>query len=221
MNHHLTELSERSGPQLPLNHIQYLESLKAEGFEPKVIYDIGSCVLHWTHEAQKVWPRAKIILFDAFDRAQFLYKGFDYFIGVLGDVDDKIVKFYQNDQLPGGNSYYRETFMDGRFFPLDAYTEMTMHRLDTVVNKMEFPYPDLVKIDVQGSELDVIRGGQHVLSHATRMIVEMQHVQYNEGAPLVTDVLPCIESMGWKCDAKRFCEAQFDADYGFVRCTKV
>lgn len=217
MNHHLTTLSECSGPQLPSKHIQYLRSLKAGGFEPKVIYDIGSCVLHWTHEAQKIWPRANIILFDAFGPAQFLYKGYDYFIGVLGDTDGKIVKFYQNDQLPGGNSYYRETFMDGRFFPSDAYTEMTTHRLDTVVDRMGFPYPDLVKIDVQGSEMDVIRGGTRVLSHAKRMIVEMQHAQYNEGAPLVTDVLPYIESIGWKCDAKRFCEARYDADYGFAR----
>jgi FkbM family methyltransferase len=217
MNYHLTQLSERSGPQLPPKHIQYLQSLKAGGFEPNVIYDIGSCVLHWTHEAQKIWPQAKIILFDAFARVQFLYKGYEYFIGLLGDTDGKIVKFYNNDQLPGGNSYYRETFMDGRFFPSDAYAEMIMHRLDTVVDNMGFPYPDFVKIDVQGSEQDVIRGGERILSHASRMIVEMQHVQYNDGAPLVADVLPYIESIGWKCDANRFCEAEHDADYGFVR----
>jgi FkbM family methyltransferase len=188
------------------------------GSSQKVIYDIGSCVLHWTREAQKVWPNAKVILFDAFSPAQFLYRGYDYFIGVLGDADGKRVRFYQNDDLPGGNSYYRETFMDGRFFPLDKYVEQSMYRLDTVVKNMKFPLPDLVKIDVQGSELDIINGGNStVLSHAMHMIIEMQHVQYNEGAPLVTNALPAIERLGWTCNAKRFCETPYDADYGFVR----
>jgi hypothetical protein len=67
---------------LPENHFNYLIKLKKEGFEPKVIYDIGSCVLHWTNQAKKLWPDAKYILFDAFAPAEFLYKeyGYDYIV---------------------------------------------------------------------------------------------------------------------------------------------
>jgi len=50
---------------IPEDHIKYLKSLKANGFEPRVIYDIGSCILHWSKEARKIWPDAKIIAFDA------------------------------------------------------------------------------------------------------------------------------------------------------------
>ena len=39
---------------LPSNHVEYLWNLKKNGFEPKVIYDIGSCVLHWTKVAKRV-----------------------------------------------------------------------------------------------------------------------------------------------------------------------
>ena len=31
-----------------------------------------------------------------------------YHMGVLSDEDSKEVKFYINDTLPGGNSYYKE-----------------------------------------------------------------------------------------------------------------
>jgi FkbM family methyltransferase len=202
---------------IPDDHKRYLEDLKNNGFEPEVIYDIGSCVLHWTREARRLWPNAQIILFDAFAPAEFLYGDYPYFMGVLGDQDGKVVRFYQNDKLPGGNSYYRETYMDGQYFPADKYIDKVMHRLDTVVSQMKFPAPDLIKIDIQGCEMDVLKGGLKTVSYAKRLIVEMQHTHYNEGAPLVTETLPFIESLGFKCVAHRFSGGIHDADYGFER----
>jgi len=207
---------------LPNDHKQYLENLKKSGFEPKVIYDIGSCILHWAHAAKEIWPNAEIILFDAFAPAEFLYGGYRYFIGVLGDEDGKVVRFYQNDMFPGGNSYYREIYTDVNgfdFFPVDKFIEKPMHCLDTVVAKMKFPAPDFIKIDAQGSEKDILKGGLQTVSHAKHLIVEMQHANYNEGAPLVTETLPFIESLGFQCIAHRFSGGMFDADYGFQSTT--
>lgn len=211
---HLSSIANRDA--LPSNHVNYLWKLKEGGFEPKVIYDIGSCVLHWTSVAKKVWPEAKIILFDAFAPAEFLYKDHEYHIGVLSDVDDKTVKFYQNDYLPGGNSYYREVGTS-HVFPPDKYLEKVCKTLDTVVRERGFPQPDLIKIDVQGAETDVINGGLETLKNVQHLIVEMQRVVYNENAPLVDTTLPFIESLGFKCVAPKFSDNGPDADYGFIR----
>ena len=75
--------------------------LKKGGFEPKVIYDIGSCVLYWTHAARKLWPDATYIFFDAFQPAEFLYieDGSLYNVGALSNADGNVVNFYQNDSL--------------------------------------------------------------------------------------------------------------------------
>jgi len=32
---------------------------------PKIIYDIGACVQHWTRKAKEVWPNYKYYLLDA------------------------------------------------------------------------------------------------------------------------------------------------------------
>lgn len=203
---------------IPPNHVNYLRSLKESGFEPKVIYDIGSCVLYWTKVAKQFWPDAKYILFDAFQAAEFLYKDYDYHIGVLSNKDNEIVHFYQNDIYPGGNSYYREIGCeDGKYFPVNEYKEYTTARLDTIVSKRNFPLPDLVKIDTQGSEHDIINGAISTLSNAKHMIVEMQHVNYNDGAPTVDQTLPYIESLGWKCVAPCFQNNGPDGDYGFIK----
>ena len=205
---------------IPTNHKNHLINLKRSGFEPKVIYDIGSCVLHWTKFAKLLWPNATFILFDAFAPVEFLYieEGYDYNVGVLSDQDDSIVKFYQNDYLPGGNSYYREIGYDnGKYFPKDKYVELVTKKLDTIVKQRGFPLPDFVKIDVQGAEIDIIRGGLETLNHAKRMIVELQHIEYNQGAFMTNESLPIIESLGWKCDAPLFQNNGPDGDYSFVK----
>jgi FkbM family methyltransferase len=216
---HLAELS--SIDHLPANHFNYLKKLKDSGFEPKVIYDIGSCVLHWTNKAKKLWPNARYILFDAFREAEFLYLDYDYHMGVLCNEDNRELRFYKNVDYPGGNSYYREVGCEnGKFFPEDKYCVETGMTLDTIIKSRGFPLPDLIKIDVQGAERDIISGGLTSLSNATHLICEMQHTNYNDRAPKVSETLPYIESLGWKCVAPMLQNNGPDADYGFVNLMK-
>lgn len=211
---YLLYLSNKVDEMIPMDHRQYLIQLRESGFHPGVIYDIGACVTTWAKAAKEVWPDAQVVLFEAFDKLAFLYEGYQYHIGVLSDVDGKTVRFYQHDTMCTGNSYYRE--MCSHVYQDDTYVEKTTIRLDSVVAQRGFPMPDLVKIDVQGSEMDVIKGGQATLSHTKHLIVEMQHHPYNEGAPLVGETLPIVESLGFKCVAPKFCSGGYDADYGFI-----
>lgn len=222
LKEHLYELSNSN--LVPPDHINYIRDLKIQGFEPKVIYDIGSCVLHWTKEAKKLWPNAKYILFDAFSEAEFLYKEYDYHVGVLSDTNDKVVKFYQNNYMPCGNSYYREIGCEnGKYFPENNYIEKITKTLDTLVKERNFPLPDFVKIDCQGSEVDIIKGGLNTLKNATRLIVELQNVHYNLFAPPVSISLPFIEkNLNFKCSAPLFYNNNnIDGDYGFINPCKV
>ena len=207
---------------IPEDHIKYLKSLKANGFEPRVIYDIGSCILHWSKEARKIWPDAKIIAFDASTSVEFLYNKKhvdDYSIGILTNEDDKELTFYQHDAVQTGNSYYKEIGGKNSSTLFNKHTSYKRRgmTLDTIVTEREFPLPDLVKIDVQGAEKDVVEGGVKTILNCKHLIVEMQREQYNEGAPLVDETLPYIESVGFHCRAPLFCDNGADGDYGFER----
>ena len=205
---------------IPVAHQRFLSHLAAfGGFRPRVVYDIGACVLHWTRAAQKVWPDAEYVLFDAFEPAAFLYGGYKHHVGVLSDRDEREVQFYQNDLNLGGNSYYREVgHADAaRMYPKDRFLVKKARTLDSVVEERGFPPADLIKIDVQGAELDILRGAARALASARVLIVEMQCVNYNDGAPMVDVTLPFIESLGWRCVARKFSDNGPDADYAFVR----
>jgi FkbM family methyltransferase len=198
-------------------HEVQLYRLKNQGFDPKVIYDIGSCVLHWTRSAKKIFPDAKYILFDAWEPAEELYTGYEYHIGVLGDRE-RDVTFYQNDDMPFGNSYYRE--ISTPIFPESTGRTKHMNSLDKIVKERGFPPPDLIKIDVQGAERDVIQGALETIKNTQYMIVEMQHVTLNKDAPHYDETGAWIESMGWTCTAWRFASGSLhtvDADYLYCR----
>jgi hypothetical protein len=61
------------------------------------------------------------------------------------------------------------------------------------------PPPDLIKIDVQGAELDVLAGAPDALRNASALIVEVSLVDYNTGAPLIADVMAATDREGFKC----------------------
>jgi hypothetical protein len=194
-------------------HVRILKRLKNRGENPTVVYDIGSCYGQWTDAAATIFPDARYILFDAWDKTP---RKPDY-TGVLGNEDGKIVNFYQNDELPWGNSYYREIGTNG-VFPESSGKSRTMRTLDSVVKERGWPKPDLVKIDVQGAERDVIEGSLETFKDALYLIVEMQHGNYNEGAPKYDVTGTWLESIGWECIEWRFSSSSpYDADYLFRR----
>ena len=207
---------------MPENHIKHLEKLKEQGFNPKVIYDIGACVLHWTDHAKKIWPEAEIILFEANPHCTFLYKDYKYYSGILSNASNTTKKFYLNEYFPEGSSYYQEIGSEHAaiLFPSNKYYEIQSMTLDDVVKKFNFPLPDLVKMDVQGSEYDILLGSKETLKNTKYLIMELPKngIHYNEDAPDAEKTTALAESLGWKCTDPLFCDnGIYDGDYGFTK----
>lgn len=200
---------------LPDQHTKYLVKMKNDGVEPKVIYDIGACVGTWTGVAKGLWPGAEYVLFDGFEDAEFLYKDYKYHIGVLSNVDGKEVKWYENKEIPYGNSYYKEN--NDLVFPESCGKIRLTETLDNVVERKGFPMPDLIKLDIQGCEMDVLMGCQEVLKSVKQLIIEMQHTDYNKGAPKAKEVISFVESLGFTLVTPLFCNNTVDGDYHFAR----
>ena len=207
---------------IPREHIDYLAKLKESGFEPKIIFDVGACVLHWTNEAIRIWPGAEYIVFEAMNSCEFLYqeRGLQYHIGLLSNESGKELDFYQNDYHPGGNSYYRENEEVNpeapQYFNDSNCKKLRTITLDAVANLKQFPPPDLIKMDVQGAELDVLKGAQETIKTAKHIILELQIVEYNKGAPLKDTVIAYMDSIGYDC-LGLFSNNGPDGDYHFVR----
>lgn len=210
---------------IPQDHINYISHIN---YTPKVIFDIGSAVLHWTKEAKKIWPNSEYVAFEAVREVEEFYieYGVKHSIGVFSDFVGKEVIFYEDPIYLGGNSYYRE---NSKYSPaaLEIYKDEKGKKrftttIDYVVENTECPPPDLVKIDVQGAEIDVLNGMIRTLETVKHLIVELQHVEYNIGAKQVQESIPFIESLGFELVPNStgnlyFCGNGPDADYHFIR----
>lgn len=207
---HLERIAEQD--LLPAEHAAYLKTMDVK---PKVVYDIGACVLHWTRKAKEAWPDAEYYLFDAAESSQpfFSRSPHKFFIGPLSDEDNKELTFYEDVNNPGGNSYYIEN--TGHYNESHAVKKVAW-TLDRVVKDNNWEWPDLIKMDVQGAELDIIKGSPIAFNHCKDIILEAQHVDYNAGAPKATEVIEYLETLGFKL-VSNFCKGDVDGDYHFTR----
>tara|TARA_B110000027_G_C16122343_1_gene304033 strand:- start:2407 stop:8319 length:5913 start_codon:yes stop_codon:yes gene_type:complete len=212
---------------IPNEHINFLEKLSKDFYpENMIIYDIGSSVLHWTQNANKIWKNSKIYLFDGMTEMKLFYDeynkqnntNYEYNVGVLCDEDYKRISFYQNDELSGGNSYYKEIGHpnSSKIFTENHIKHKIGMRLETVVKNKNITMPDLVKIDVQGAELDILKGSMNIINNAKYLIVELQHTEYNKGAPLCNQTRDFLVENGWKVYAEKFSNNGPDADWCFI-----
>lgn len=159
----------------------------AESIQPDVVIDVGANIGNFYKEAKELWPDAKYLLVEGNSECQPALEelGVDYSIAVLSDLE-KEVTFYTRKNSPccTGASYLREKTQF--YFEDNAIPQKIVTRtLDEVAGDLILPGKKvLLKIDSQGSELDVLMGGKAVLNHTGAIIIEVSFVEYNEGAPL-------------------------------------
>lgn len=88
-----------------------------------------------------------------------------------------------------------------RIFPgrnVKKSIDVPIETLDEIRSSSNLPYPDLIKIDTQGYELEVLMGASDVLAHASFCIVEGCYEKLYEGAPLISDIVIFFSALGWR-----------------------
>lgn len=170
--------------------------LVTKHFTPRAVLDIGANVGGWHNEARLHWPDAYFFLIEGNPAcAEMLtMTGASNRITLLSDTE-KEVTFYTRQGAPTctGASYKRE---QTQFYSDEAIIPhtMTTQRLADVVEGHVF---DLIKLDTQGSELDIINGGLDIVKAAKGVIMELSFVEYNKGAPMAPEVSNFMANLGF------------------------
>jgi hypothetical protein len=72
-----------------------------------------------------------------------------------------------------------------------------MRTLDSVAIEKNFIHASLLKLDVQGNELGILRGASALLSNVECVLLEASFLQYNKGAPLFGEVVRFMAERGF------------------------
>jgi FkbM family methyltransferase len=148
-----------------------------------------------------VFPDAQFVLFEANrDHAgELAASGRRHVIAALGATDGDARAFHvpRAGDVTGASLYIENTAHYAE--PNLQVREVETVRLDTAVAREQLPAPDLIKIDVQGAELEVLAGAAETLRSVGALIVEVSLVDYNKGGPLAAQVIAAIDRLGFTC----------------------
>lgn len=172
-----------------------LENIK-KYFIPTSILDIGANVGQFYNEIKQIFPDSYYFLIEGNEKCEDPIKNLnvDYSISLLSD-SIKDVKFYTRtgEERCTGNSIYREktSFYDDDQITIEIKKTTT---LSDLLGDKQF---DLIKIDVQGSEIDIINGGINIIKNSKGVILEVSLVEYNENAPTKEYVYEYMEKLNF------------------------
>lgn len=161
-----------------------LRALSTQGFSPKNVVDVGAYEGEWTLMVKKIWPSSSITMIEPnpekSKKLQGLAKNLDARLSqdLLGAVDGEVVEF---NIMETGSSVFGERSDVPR-----TMRSLRVRTLDSVVGDIEV---DLLKIDVQGYELQVLRGAERVLQKANVILLELSLIDVNEGAPIFHELI--------------------------------
>ena len=165
-----------------------ITSLKNKNFTPDYIVDVGCFKGIWTNKLLEFFPDSQYILFDAndnnihhLDKLKSDNKNVDYKIKLLSDDE----KYYDFFSMESGSSIFEEQTN----FPRQKkkikssllYNELPSNIRNTISN--------LIKLDVQGAELNVISGLKSLINNFEVVIIEVSLHNYNKDSPLFYDVI--------------------------------
>lgn len=110
------------------------------------------------------------------------------------------LKFFVNVDFQASSSFLAQTDVNIEAFPQLERTEervAKVRRLDDVAPGLAIKPDLLVKIDTQGYEAHVIRGGRETLRGAVGVIVEVQVAELYEGTSHFSDIYAELSALGF------------------------
>lgn len=213
----------------PIGEIKmFLQDLKARGFVPKGILDVGAHRGDWARMALSVYPSAPMLMIEPqsemasslklitteFEKAEFIAQGVGRYSGVfsmnLGDGDQS------------GSSFLSQPVEGLSHTPLRR--EMPVTTIDAILQQREREFsPDLVKLDIQGFELEALSGGEKLFGRTEVFIIETSLFQFLSGQPLVREVMIFMAERGYEiydipgCVRRPYDGALGQIDLAFVK----
>jgi FkbM family methyltransferase len=176
-----------------------LEHIKRLDFHPKTIIDVGAAF--GTEPLYTVFPIAKHVLVEpleefkpALDRlvTRFSHVGLEYIVAA-GAEKSGTATLHVHPDLDGSSLYLEDEDSEVNGVPrlVPAVT------LDQVCGERNLEGPFLVKVDVQGAELDVLKGGIETLKRTEYVVLEAVFFQVFINGPSFAEIIAFMKQQGF------------------------
>lgn len=198
------------------------EVLRRRGFQPGFCVDIGAYQGEWTNAIKVAFPKTRVLMVEAQEGQREALEAVcghhrgsvSLAIALLGPVAGERVSFFEmktgSSVFPENSPYPRRT-VEKQVVTLDALLE------DNGISRV-----DLLKLDVQGYEVEVLKGGRRALQECQVVLTEASLLSVNQGSPRAAELINFIENADFRlfdiCGQRRMRDGVlFQCDLVFVR----
>jgi FkbM family methyltransferase len=179
----------------------FLEFVRGLGFEPDFVVDVGANRGEWTEMAKELFPAAAVLMIEpqpemraALDSLCRRLPGTSWVEVAAGARDEtRIQTLWQDTQ---GSSFLPRP--DPARLATGEQRPAPVRRLDDLLAERGGRVPDLVKLDVQGFELEVLAGCPSIFGRTELFVLECSLFAFLDGLPLLSEVVGFMAERGYE-----------------------
>ena len=178
-----------------ITSLEFLEIAK-NNYPVKVIYDIGGNIGTWSQLAKAIFPNAIIHAFEPIKKFQ------DHFLTNTKEFGKSVTLHKTGLGSKNGTASINvggdaSSFLEigsllTSFFPTVKKTGeeiVNISMLDSYVQQTNLAFPDVMKLDVEGFELEVLKSAKECMKKCKYIILEISFEERHIGQPLFPDVV--------------------------------
>ena len=165
-----------------------LAHIKQLGFNPATIIDVGAA--NGTECFYEIFPQSYHFAIDPLVENETALRDLkkkyhiDYLIKAVGSYEGEIKINVHTDHLDGSSLLKEQNIeFDG------IEREIPITTLNNVSKNQTFNGPIILKIDTQGSELDILKGSIELLKKTDFIILETSLFPFYKGQPIIEDII--------------------------------
>jgi FkbM family methyltransferase len=177
----------------------FFTHIKSKGFNPTTVIDVG--VATDTDELYVHFPQARYLFVEPL--AEFepnlqqlcqRYPGSNYMLAAAG-ADNGEITFNVGPSMGDSSIYQTIECRDGAY---EMYKRtVPQYRLDTMWEALELTGPTLLKVDVQGGEIEVLKGATTIMDQFEVIILECGMIESYIGQPIFHEYVAYLADHGF------------------------
>ena len=172
-----------------------LSGLAARGFRPASILDVGAASGGWTELALEFWPEARCFLVEPVQEQLELLEA-----RLRSHRNLTVLPLALGSEAGEGTIGVDPTFLDGSSIVYESGRSrlVPVTTIDCLLATGRIDQPQFIKIDVQGYELEVLKGGEASLRSCPLVLVEVEFRRFAPAMPLVHEVISWLTRRGYQ-----------------------
>ncbi|BAY74464.1 hypothetical protein NIES25_08770 [Nostoc linckia NIES-25] len=188
--HRYRELTPASYQRSIGNLESCLEDLKERGFVPQSILDVGANRGNWSRLAKKIFPKANCFLIEPLiEMKPYLDTFCNQFPGSRWLMTGAGAKPGELTLNMWGENLDISSFLPEELENTSKQRSIKIITIDSLIEDEIIPMPQLVKLDIQGFELEALCGASKLFGQTEVFILEVSLFRFLKDMPIFHEVI--------------------------------